>query len=100
MTLPKWNPEATQDQLEYLQGAIQCTSLNTAVLVNNLQCSFSNSVLLITNLATADVAGGTEIGFKISGFRNPLSTALVSGFQFITEDSIGGDIDIITTGTL
>ena len=40
------------------------------------------------------------MGFKITGFRNPLSTALVSGFQFITEDNLGGDIDILTNSTL
>lgn len=40
------------------------------------------------------------MGFRISGFRNPLSTALVSGFQFITEDSVGGDIDVLLNSSL
>ena len=57
-------------------------------------------MLVISNLATKDIPGGTEIGFKITGFRNPLSTALVSGFGFITEDSVGGDIDVMTGASL
>lgn len=55
---------------------------------------------MVTNLASKDIPGGTEVGFKITGFRNPLSTALVTGFSFITEDQFGGDIDILTGGTL
>jgi hypothetical protein len=44
-------------------------------------------VLLVINLATKDIQGGTEVAFKVTGFRNPLSTALVTGFNFVTMDS-------------
>lgn len=40
------------------------------------------------------------MSFKIAGFRNPLSTALVSGFSFVTQDSSGGNIDQTSGSTL
>jgi len=56
--------------------------------------------LIVTSLATKDINGGTEVSFKIQGFRNPLSTGVISGFQLLTLDQAGGSIDITTTSTL
>ena len=39
------------------------------------------------------IAGGTEVAFNVTNFRNPLSTTLVSGISILIIDSSGGNID-------
>jgi hypothetical protein len=40
------------------------------------------------------------VTFQVTGFRNPLSTALVTGFGILTQDATGGNIDQTSAATL
>lgn len=63
------------------------------MLSSSLQCSFSNSVLIVTGAVSNSIDGGIEVAFRVTNFRNPISTSLVTGFSILTQDSVGGNIN-------
>jgi len=81
VSFPKWNPSATSPQ-EYFQGVTSCSTV--AVLSSSLQCSFSNSVLIVTGALQSSVDGGIEVAFRVTNFRNPISTSAITGFSILT----------------
>lgn len=74
-----------------------------------ITCAYSNQVLTVSNAVAVQIGAGTPVGFTISGFKNPMSTAAVTGFTILTQDSsiepydtpmVGGNIDETSTMSL
>ena len=42
-----------------------------------MQCDFSNDVLIVSGSTPALIPADTEVGFTVSGFKNPIEAALV-----------------------
>lgn len=97
VVMPKWNPNATDTILSMIQGSYSCSAISN--LESTISCSFSNSTdtLVVSNaFVNSNISAGTVIVFSVTGFRNPISTAVKSGFTVYTKAGDGGNVDSLT----
>lgn len=50
-------------------------------LSGEMTCDFQNDRLTLYGGASADIVAGSEIVFKVTGFRNPIDTSVIKGFK-------------------
>ena len=99
IAFPKWNPNALiSTDIQSMIGS----SSPTIQVINNLDqatitSSFSGDVLTVSGGVLSDLEAGKEVSFSVSQFKNPISTAIFTGFTATTTDSSGGSIDTQTT---
>ena len=60
-----------------------------------MECDFANEVLIVSGSTTALIPADTEVGFVLSGFKNPIEGAYVDGFVISTRMRSGSDYYII-----
>ena len=91
LEFPAWNPENPVLELQktYIQGNERCSSL--AVLSEDLSCDFQDGRLIVQNSAPATLAAGIELGFEVTGFKNPIETGYVDGFIIKTAVRSGSE---------
>ena len=63
-----------------------------------MTCDFINNRLIIYGGATADILKDSEIVFKVTGFRNPIDTSMVSGFKISTQIEVNNQYWTIDQG--
>lgn len=100
VTMPKWNPNnpTTSEIYPMIQGSYTCAVVSN--LESTISCTFSTSTDTLTvsnSFDTADIAAGTVLSFTCSGFKNPISTAIKTGFTIITVAGDGGRVDSLAT---
>jgi hypothetical protein len=97
--LPKWNPNAASiDRLSMIQGSFNCGVLEN--VDSTITCTFDTTtdILTVSNaFDSADVSAGTTIRFSCFGIRNPISTAIKTGFTITTLSVDGGNVDSATS---
>ena len=52
-----------------------------SVLSSKMTCSFVDETLTITGGVTSDITPEREISILVTGFRNPIDTGVVTGFE-------------------
>lgn len=98
VTFPKWNPSATiSTEIQSMIGTGFVVTAITNMQQSTLTAAFSSDVLTISGAIPSDIASGNVISFRVTQFKNPISTSTYSGFSAHTTDSSDGAIDSRST---
>ena len=88
---PTWNALNPQisEQKTYIQGAVKCTP--QVILSNDLFCTLLGDTLHIHGGVPSQITAGSDIIISMTGFKNPIDTALKEGFEITSYQRVGGE---------
>jgi hypothetical protein len=94
LKVPKWNPGASN--VNTIKPMVETGFIVTAGKLMSqtaLVATFSADILTIKGGVPNEIPAGSTVSFSVSKFHNPISTAVYTGFELTTYDSVGGTID-------
>ena len=87
---PTWNPSNPQisEQKSYIQGSVKCSP--QVILSSDLYCTLLGDTLHIHGGVPSQITAGADIIISMTGFKNPIDSALKEGFEVTSYQVVDG----------
>ena len=91
LVAPSWFPPSGAEVSSVFPKSPVCSNLSTGASV---ACVWDLSTLTLTLTGLSEADAGSVLEFGATGYRNPYDPLEKTGYQLITTDSSGNDINV------